>query len=74
MTDRIGARGAAERLRLAVSSIDLTDATGPIHITTCIGACTYPREGCASIFDLLDLAQTAQRSARRNGINQAFFA
>lgn len=74
MTDRVGARGAAERLRHAISSIGLNDTGGYSHITTSLGTCTYPREGCASIFDLLDLAQTAQRSATRNGMNQVYFA
>lgn len=74
MTDHGGARGAAERLRRAVNSIDLTSPEGPIHITAAVGACTYPREGCASIFDLLDLAQGAQRAARRNGSNHVIFA
>ncbi len=74
MTDRGGARGAAERLRRAVNSIDLTSSEGPIHITAAVGACTYPREGCASIFDLIDLAQTAQRTARRNSSNHVIFA
>lgn len=74
MTDRAGARGAAERLRHAISSIGLNDTGGYSHITTSLGTCTYPREGCASIFDLLDLAQTAQRSATRNGMNQVYFA
>lgn len=74
MTDHAGARGAAERLRRAVNSIDLTSSEGPIHITAAVGACTYPREGCASIFDLLELAQSAQHTARRNGSTHVIFA
>ena len=74
MTDRAGARGAAERLRIAIGALDMTDATGPVRITASLGACAYPREGCASIFDLLDLAQTAQRTARRIGADQISFA
>ncbi|MBI4788087.1 MAG: diguanylate cyclase [Chloroflexi bacterium] len=74
MTDHAGARGAAERLRVAVSSLDLADASGPVRVTASFGACAYPREGCASVYDLLDLAQTAQRAARRGGPNQIEFA
>lgn len=70
MTDGTGAKSAAERVRAGISSIDLSDARGPVRITATLGVCSYPRENCASIFDLLNVAKEAQRAARRSGANQ----
>lgn len=70
MTGREGAYGAAERVRIAIGSLDLADAQGPVHVTATIGVVSYPREGCASIFELLDLAREAQQAARRSGANR----
>lgn len=74
MTDEVGARGAAERLRVAIGGLALADAAGPVHITTSMGVVTYPRPGCASIFDLINLAATLQRSARGHGDHEVVFA
>ncbi len=74
MTDETGARGAAERLRVAIGGLALADAAGPASITTSMGVATYPRSGCASIFDLIDLAATLQRSARQRGNHEVAFA
>ena len=65
MADQTGGRTAAERIRMAVGSMDLRDATGPLRVTASFGVCSYPHEGCASIFDLLDLAQSALKATRR---------
>jgi diguanylate cyclase (GGDEF)-like protein len=70
MTDHIGAKRAAERLREGVRSIELSDTRGPVHLSATLGVCAYPRENCASIFDLLAVALDAQRAARRSGPNQ----
>jgi diguanylate cyclase (GGDEF)-like protein len=74
MTDRNGAQSAAERLRLGIASIYLSDARGPMRVTASLGVCSYPREGCASIFDLLSVTQEAQRAAQRSGANQVVYA
>jgi diguanylate cyclase (GGDEF)-like protein len=70
MTDHAGAKRVAERLREGVRAIELSDARGPVHVSATLGVCAYPRENCASIFDLLAVALDAQRSAHRSGPNQ----
>jgi len=74
MTDRDGAKSAAERLRRGIGSIDLSDEQGPVRVTASLGVSAYPREGCASIFDLLLVTQEAQRAAQRSGVNQVVYA
>ena len=70
MTGADGARSIAERLRVGINSIRLGSSQGLVQITTTIGVCVYPRNGCSSIFDLLTMTQQAQQSARRLGSNQ----
>ncbi|MBI3538460.1 MAG: diguanylate cyclase [Chloroflexi bacterium] len=70
MTGREGARGAAERLNAEINSLRLLDAQDPVRVSATIGVSTYPREGCTSIFDLLQAADHAQKAARRGGTNQ----
>ncbi len=70
MTDHADAKSAAERVRAGISSINLSGAQGPLRITASLGVCSYPRENCASIYDLLELTKQAQRAARRSGLNQ----
>ena len=74
MTDRDGAKSAAERLRAGIESIALADGQGPVHITATLGVCSYPRDNCASIFDLLAVTVEAQRAAQRSGVNQIVYA
>jgi len=70
MTGADGARTVAERLRVGINAIRLGSTEGLVQITAAIGVCIYPRNGCASIFDLLTLAQQAQQTARHQGLNQ----
>ncbi|MBI5030047.1 MAG: diguanylate cyclase [Chloroflexi bacterium] len=70
MTGAEGARTVAERLRIGINSIRLGSSHGLVQITATIGVCVYPRNGCASIFDLLAMTQQAQQAARRLGPNQ----
>ena len=70
MTDHTGAKRAAERLREGIRSIEISDTHGPVHLSATLGVCAYPRENCASIFDLLAVALDAQNAARRSGANQ----
>ncbi len=74
MTGREGARGAATRLNAAINSIKLLDDQDPVRVTATIGVSSYPREECASIYDLIQAADNAQKLARRAGANQIFFA
>ena len=74
MTGQDGARTVAERLRVGVNSIRLGSSEGLVQITATIGVCVYPRNGCASIFDLLTLTANAQQMARRLGPNQIVYA
>lgn len=74
MTGPDGARTVAERLRVGVNSIRLGSSDGLVQITATIGVCAYPRNGCASIFDLLTLTTNAQQMARRLGPNQIVYA
>jgi diguanylate cyclase (GGDEF)-like protein len=74
MTDHIGAKSAAERLRAGIESIKLADGQGPVNITATLGVCSYPRDNCASIFDLLAVTLEAQRAAQRSGANQIVYA
>ncbi len=73
MTDLDGARSTAERLRAKIESIALSDARGPVKVTASLGVCAYPRENCASIFDLLAVALEAQRAARKGGASQIVY-
>ena len=70
MTDHVGAKRAAERLREGIRSIELSDTRGPVPLSATLGVCAYPRENCASIFDLLAVALDAEKAARRTGPNQ----
>jgi diguanylate cyclase (GGDEF)-like protein len=70
MTGADGARTVAERLRVGINSIRLGSSQGLVQITSTLGVCVYPRNGCASIFDLLAVTQQAQQTARRLGPNQ----
>ena len=70
MTDRSGAKNAAERLRIGIASLKLPDASPDLLITVTLGVAPYPREACSSIYDLLNVAQQAQRAAHRSGRNQ----
>jgi len=74
MTGQDGARTVAERLRVGVNAIRLGSSEGLVQITATIGVCVYPRNGCASIFDLLTLTANAQQMARRLGPNQIVYA
>ncbi len=73
MTGREGAQTVAERLRTNVNRIRLAGSQGTVQVSATLGVCTYPRKNCASIFDLLALAQEAQRTARRIGPNQVVY-
>ena len=70
MTGAEGARTVAERLRIGINSIRLGSSQGLVQLTATLGVCVYPRNGCASIFDLLAVTQQAQQTARRLGPNQ----
>lgn len=67
------AKRVAERLRNGVAALDIANGKSSARLTASIGVCAYPRESCASIFDLLALAQEAQRAARRSGSNQIVY-
>ncbi|MBI5649769.1 MAG: diguanylate cyclase [Chloroflexi bacterium] len=67
------ARHVAERLRNRLAALDVPGARSPARQTCSLGVCSYPREGCTSIFDLLAIAQEAQRAARRTGANQIIY-
>jgi diguanylate cyclase (GGDEF)-like protein len=73
MTGRDGAQIVAERLRANVNRIRLASSQGAVQVSGTLGVCTYPRKNCASVFDLLALAQEAQRTARRIGPNQVVY-
>jgi diguanylate cyclase (GGDEF)-like protein len=73
MTDRGGAKSVAERLRDEISSIALPNGRGPARVTATLGVCAYPRENCASIFDLLTITLEAQQAARRSGANRIVY-
>jgi diguanylate cyclase (GGDEF)-like protein len=73
MTEGEGARRVAERLRVGINAIRLNSAFGAVQITASLGVCSYPRSGCASIFDLLTLAQEAQYAAHFQGTNQIVY-
>lgn len=73
MANAEDAKRVAERLRNGVAALDIANGKGSARVTASIGVCAYPREGCASIFDLLALAQEAQHAARRSGMNQIVY-
>jgi diguanylate cyclase (GGDEF)-like protein len=73
MTDSAGARVVAERLRAGINAIQLPNPPSPLQITATLGVCSYPRDNCTSIFDLLALTQEAQRAARYRGVNQIVY-
>ncbi|MBM3131191.1 MAG: GAF domain-containing protein [Chloroflexi bacterium] len=64
MTGNDGAQSVAERLRVELAALRLPTTQGAIQVTATIGVCSYPRDSCTSIFDLLALAHEAQRAAR----------
>ncbi|MBI3913789.1 MAG: diguanylate cyclase [Chloroflexi bacterium] len=74
MTGRDATRGAVDRLSAAIHGIRLLDDQDPVRVTATIGVSSYPREGCASIYDLLEAADHAQKAARHAGANQIFYA
>jgi diguanylate cyclase (GGDEF)-like protein len=73
MTESESAKIVAERLRSGINAIQLANAPSPIRVTATLGVCSYPRDSCTSIFDLLALAQEAQRAARYRGANQIVY-
>jgi diguanylate cyclase (GGDEF)-like protein len=73
MTESDGAQSVAERLRVELNAIHLESAHGTAQITATLGVCSYPRNSCTSIFDLLAMAQEAQRAARFRGANQIIY-
>ena len=73
MTESESTKIVAERLRSGINAIQLANAPSPIQITATLGVCSYPRTSCTSIFDLLALAQEAQRAARYHGANQIVY-
>jgi diguanylate cyclase (GGDEF)-like protein len=73
MTESDGAQSVAERLRVELNAIRLESAQGPVQITATLGVCSYPRNSCTSIFDLLAMAHEAQRAARFRGANQIVY-
>ena len=73
MTESESTKIVAERLRSGINAIQLANAPSPIQITATLGVCSYPRTNCTSIFDLLALAQEAQRAARFRGANQIVY-
>lgn len=73
MTENEGAKSIAERLRVEINAIRLPNAPRPLHITATLGVCSYPRNACTSIFDLLTVTQEAQRAARHRGANQIVY-
>jgi len=73
MTGGEDAKRVAERLRVGINAIQLVSAQGPVQITIGSGVCSYPRNSCTSIFDLLAVTQDAQRAARQRGVNQITF-
>ncbi|MCI0477688.1 MAG: sensor domain-containing diguanylate cyclase, partial [Anaerolineales bacterium] len=73
MTESDGAQSVAERLRVELNAIRLENAQGAVQITATLGVCSYPRNSCTSIFDLLAMAQEAQRAARFRGANQIVY-
>jgi diguanylate cyclase (GGDEF)-like protein len=70
MTDRSGAKNAAERLRIGIASLKLPGDNPDWRVTATLGVAPYPRESCSSIYDLLNVAQQAQNAAHRSGRNQ----
>jgi diguanylate cyclase (GGDEF)-like protein len=70
MTGSESARTVAERVRAAIGAIQIAHAQESVPVTASLGVCSYPRGGCASIFDLLAIAQETLRAARRRGPNQ----
>jgi len=73
MTEGRGAQTVAERLRMGINALRLTNEVGTVQITASLGVCSYPRSGCTSIFDLLTLAQEAQYAAHVRGANQIVY-
>lgn len=73
MTESEGAKSVTERLRAELNALHLADAPNTFQITVAMGVCSYPRHGCTSIFDLLAVAQEAQRAARYRGTNQIIY-
>lgn len=60
----------AERLRRALGQIQLPTPDGVWQLTASFGGASYPRENCASLHDLLTLAEQALRAAKRAGRNR----
>lgn len=73
MATRADARRVTERLRDGITGLELSDGKGPLRLTTSLGVGAYPRDGCASVFDLLNVAQEAQHAARHDGANQIVY-
>lgn len=73
MTEGEGARVVAERLRVSINALRLSTLEGMVQVTASLGVCSYPRNGCTSIFDLLTLAQEAQYAAHCRGANEIVY-
>jgi diguanylate cyclase (GGDEF)-like protein len=73
MTERDAAKSITERIRVGINAIQSPNAPSSVRITASLGVCAYPRSRCTSIFDLLAVAQEAQRAARFRGVNQIVY-
>ncbi|MBI5304832.1 MAG: diguanylate cyclase [Chloroflexi bacterium] len=73
MTTSADARHVADRLRNGLASLEIANGKASVRVTASLGVSAYPREGCSSIFDLIAIAQEAQRAALRRGANQIVY-
>lgn len=60
----------AERLRRLVAEVEVQTMDDTWQVTASLGSASYPRDNCASIFDLLGVAEQALRVAKRAGRNR----
>lgn len=61
----------AERLRRLIAELQVPTPDEDVwQITASFGVAAYPRENCASVFDLFALADQALRAAKRAGRNR----
>lgn len=60
----------AERLRRSIAQFEISTPEGLWQVTAAFGVAAYPRENCASIYDLVTLADQALRTAKRAGRNR----
>jgi len=73
MTESESTKSVAERLRIEINAIQLANAPSLAQITATLGVCSYPRNACTSIFDLLAVTEEAQRGARYRGANEIIY-